>query len=63
MNFNYVAAGAPQNAGKGWSSEHTGGVNVVLADGSVRFLRDSTNAATVLNRMCLRSDGLVFELP
>ena len=63
MNFNYVAAGAPENAGKGWSSEHTGGVNVTLADGSVRFLRDSTNATAVLYPMCLRSDGLVFELP
>ena len=63
MNFNYVAAGAPENAGKGWSSEHTGGVNIVLADGSVRFLRDTTNATTILNPMSLRSDGIVFELP
>ncbi len=63
MNFNYIAAGMPQNAGKGWSSEHTGGVNIVLADGSVRFIRDTTNATTILNPMCLRSDGIVFELP
>ena len=63
MNFNYAAAGAPQNTGKGWSSEHTGGVMVGLADGSVRFLRDSTNASAVLYPMSLRADGRVFQLP
>jgi prepilin-type N-terminal cleavage/methylation domain-containing protein len=63
MNFNYAAAGAPENAGKGWSSEHTGGVNVILSDGSVHFLRDSTNASAVLNPMSLRNDGKVFQMP
>ena len=63
MNFNYIAAGNEVNAGKGWSSEHTGGVNVALADGSIRFLRDSTNKDAVLLPLCMRSDGLVFDLP
>ena len=63
MNFNYVAAGAPENAGKGWSSEHTSGVNVVLSDGSVHFLSDSTNASAVLYPMSMRSDGRVFQMP
>ncbi|HET6573308.1 MAG TPA: DUF1559 domain-containing protein [Fimbriiglobus sp.] len=63
MNFNYTAAGAPENAGKGWSSEHTGGVNVVLSDGSVHFLPDSTNSSAVLNPMSLRNDGKVFQMP
>jgi prepilin-type N-terminal cleavage/methylation domain-containing protein len=63
MTFNYVASGAPENAGKGWSSEHTGGVNVALSDGSIRFLRDSTNASSVLQWMSLRNDGKVFTTP
>ena len=63
MNFNYAAAGSPENAGKGWSSEHTGGVNVALADGSIRFLSDRTNASSILNPMSLRSDGKVFQMP
>jgi prepilin-type N-terminal cleavage/methylation domain-containing protein/prepilin-type processing-associated H-X9-DG protein len=63
MNFNYVASGSPENAGKGWSSEHPGGINVVLVDGSVRFLSDTTNASAVLNPMSLRNDGKVFQLP
>lgn len=63
MNFNYTAAGSPENAGKGWSSEHTGGVNVLMTDGSIHFLRDSTNASAVLNPMSLRSDGKVFAQP
>jgi prepilin-type processing-associated H-X9-DG protein len=63
MNFNYVAAGSPENAGKGWSSEHTGGVNVVLTDGSVRFLPNSTNASAILYPMSMRSDGQVFQMP
>jgi prepilin-type N-terminal cleavage/methylation domain-containing protein/prepilin-type processing-associated H-X9-DG protein len=38
------------------SSAHSGGANVVLADGSVRFLRDST-AITVLWAMATRAGG------
>jgi prepilin-type N-terminal cleavage/methylation domain-containing protein/prepilin-type processing-associated H-X9-DG protein len=63
MNFNYAAAGSPENAGKGWSSEHPGGINVCLLDGSVRFLSQNTNATAVLQPMSLRSDGMTFELP
>jgi prepilin-type N-terminal cleavage/methylation domain-containing protein/prepilin-type processing-associated H-X9-DG protein len=63
MNFNYAAAGSPENTGKGWSSEHPGGINVCLLDGSVRFLSERTNASAVLNPMCLRDDGKVFAAP
>jgi prepilin-type N-terminal cleavage/methylation domain-containing protein/prepilin-type processing-associated H-X9-DG protein len=41
------------------SSTHTGGVNVVLADGSVRFLRDST-PLTTLGPLSSRNDGVVL---
>jgi prepilin-type N-terminal cleavage/methylation domain-containing protein/prepilin-type processing-associated H-X9-DG protein len=40
------------------SSTHTGGVNVVFADGSVRFLRDSLDV-NVLALIATRDDGLV----
>jgi prepilin-type processing-associated H-X9-DG protein len=40
------------------SSTHTGGVNVVFADGSVRFLRDSLDV-NVLALLATRDDGLV----
>jgi prepilin-type processing-associated H-X9-DG protein len=42
------------------SSYHTGGVNMVMADGSVRFARDSINFAA-WQAMGGRSDGMVFS--
>ena len=43
------------------NSAHTGGVNAALADGSVRFLRDST-ALLILQQAALRDDGSVPNL-
>jgi prepilin-type N-terminal cleavage/methylation domain-containing protein/prepilin-type processing-associated H-X9-DG protein len=43
------------------NSAHSGGVNVVLADGSVRFLRDSTPLVT-LAQLATRNDGTVVTL-
>jgi prepilin-type N-terminal cleavage/methylation domain-containing protein/prepilin-type processing-associated H-X9-DG protein len=52
----------PWNANHGINSEHSGGANVVLGDGSVRFLSNTT-AWDVLQRLCIRDDGLVVTLP
>jgi prepilin-type N-terminal cleavage/methylation domain-containing protein len=46
----------PWNANHGINSEHTGGANVLVADGAVRFLTDST-AWEILQRLCIRDDG------
>ena len=43
------------------SSGHTGGINVVLGDGSVRFLRSSITLDT-LARLATRDDGQVVTL-
>jgi len=43
------------------SSGHSGGVNVLLGDGSVRFLRDSTPLATLAN-LAAREDGQTVVL-
>jgi prepilin-type N-terminal cleavage/methylation domain-containing protein/prepilin-type processing-associated H-X9-DG protein len=42
------------------SSQHPGGVNILLADGSVRFLRDSINIL-MLARLATRDDGQVVN--
>ena len=41
------------------NSFHTGGVHVVLADGSVRFVSDNINFGTLQN-LCARDDGQVL---
>jgi prepilin-type processing-associated H-X9-DG protein len=40
-------------------SYHTGGANIALADGSVRFLRDSTSPQTLV-ALCTRAGGEVL---
>jgi len=42
-------------------SPHSGGVNALLGDGSVRFLRDATDIL-VLARLATRDDGVPFTL-
>jgi prepilin-type N-terminal cleavage/methylation domain-containing protein/prepilin-type processing-associated H-X9-DG protein len=43
------------------ASEHSGGVNTLAADGSVRFLRDSVDLLA-LARYATRDDGQVFNI-
>jgi len=43
------------------TSEHSGGVNVLLGDGSVRFIRDTIDILT-LARLATRDDGQVLQL-
>ena len=44
------------------ASLHTGGVNFLLGDGSVRFLNESIDVAT-LSSLCTMSNGEVFNAP
>lgn len=44
------------------NSAHTGGINVLLGDGSIRFIPDSVNFAT-FQALCVRNDGIVANLP
>jgi prepilin-type processing-associated H-X9-DG protein len=43
-------------------SNHTGGVNVLLGDGSVHFLSQTTDVITLQN-LAVRADSLVFTSP
>jgi prepilin-type N-terminal cleavage/methylation domain-containing protein/prepilin-type processing-associated H-X9-DG protein len=58
----------PAGAGFSWggntilNSNHTGGINVLLTDGSVRYLSDSVDF-NVFQRACSRNDGLPNNLP
>lgn len=44
-----------------FGSQHSGGANFALADGSVRFVRDNISMDN-LRRLCVRSDGEVSSL-
>jgi prepilin-type N-terminal cleavage/methylation domain-containing protein/prepilin-type processing-associated H-X9-DG protein len=44
------------------NSFHTGGINVAMGDGSVRFVTDSVTLAT-FQAACSRNDGVVNNLP
>lgn len=43
------------------NSYHTGGINAVMGDGSVAFIRDTMDFVT-FQRLCSKSDGLVASL-
>ena len=63
INFFYVGMTPPDNVGKGQSSEHPGGTNILLGDGSVRYLSETASPADVIQPLVYRADGKPFQLP
>ena len=62
INWDYVWSGNPENQGKGLASLHPGGVNLALADASVRWFPQTTNSA-VMQDLGNRADGNTVVLP
>ena len=55
-----INARPPTEYGEELTSQHPGGVNVLFADGSVHFLKNST-AMVPLSALCTRSQGEVLS--
>jgi prepilin-type N-terminal cleavage/methylation domain-containing protein/prepilin-type processing-associated H-X9-DG protein len=62
INFDYVAAGSPENRAKGYASYHPGGTQFAMCDGAVRFVSQNTNGI-IVQRMAMRNDGEAINLP
>lgn len=60
LNHDY---GSHNNRGKGYSSLHPGGLNILLCDASVQFLPETTDRVNVIQPLALRQDGGAFTLP
>lgn len=63
MNFDYIKAGSPENQGKGLASQHPGGSQMTMVDGSVHFVSQTVNRDNVIQWMCYRDDGKTFASP
>jgi prepilin-type processing-associated H-X9-DG protein len=55
-------SGSPENQAKGLASFHPGGVNMLMADASVRFVSQNTNSA-LMQHLGNRADGNAVTLP
>jgi prepilin-type N-terminal cleavage/methylation domain-containing protein/prepilin-type processing-associated H-X9-DG protein len=55
-----INARPPTEFGEELTSQHPGGVNTLFADGSVHFLKNSTNSV-VLSALCTRATGEVVD--
>ena len=55
-----INARPPTEYGEELTSQHPGGVNVLLGDGSVRFLKNTTNVVP-LSALCTRASGEVID--
>ncbi len=61
--INFTGGNPPAGANFTWggntilNSNHTGGINVLMTDGAVRFAGDTINFAN-FQRLCVRNDGL-----
>jgi prepilin-type N-terminal cleavage/methylation domain-containing protein len=60
-DMNGAAAGLPNFFMGHWGSAHTAGLNILLADGSVRGLKYGTDT-TAVDRLLMIDDGLTFNL-
>src|SRR5262249_7353575 len=58
---NTMGAMSRYSYNRGINSQHPGGANVLMADGSVQFLPNST-AWNVLRALCIRDDGVVASV-
>ena len=62
LNFNHVAAGSPENQGKGYGSSHGAGAQFAFLDGSVGFVSENITSRE-LGYLSNRADSATFSVP
>ena len=62
QDMNGATAGLPSFHENMWGSAHSGGLNILLCDGSVRILKYGTNPTEIVDRLLKIDDGRVFTL-
>jgi prepilin-type N-terminal cleavage/methylation domain-containing protein/prepilin-type processing-associated H-X9-DG protein len=63
INIDWDEIGYPEKHGLGVGSQHPGGANFSMLDGSVHFFPEVTNQDVVLRGLSLRSDGEPVTIP